>query len=64
MDAPKKAANGNLGYDVGDSVKHFKFGQGVVTAIRDGGRDFEVTVDFGEVGVKKMFAGFAKLEKV
>ena len=28
------------------------------------GRDYEVTVDFDQVGVKKMFAGFAKLEKI
>jgi DNA helicase-2/ATP-dependent DNA helicase PcrA len=30
----------------------------------DGGRDFEVTVDFDRFGVKKMFAGFAKLKKI
>ena len=35
-----------------------------VTAIRDGGRDKEVTVEFDNYGVKKMFAGFAKLVKV
>ena len=41
-----------------------KFGVGVVKNIVEGGRDYEVTVDFDKVGVKKMFAGFAKLKKI
>ena len=55
---------GSLDYTVGDSVKHIKFGVGIVEAITDGGRDFEVTVNFDKYGVKKMFAGFAKLKKI
>ena len=53
-----------LDYGVGDTVKHIKFGNGVVTDITEGGRDYEVTVNFDKVGVKKMFASFAKLKKV
>ena len=41
-----------------------KFGVGIVKAIAEGGRDYEVTVDFDKVGVKKMFASFAKLKKI
>lgn len=52
------------GYDVGDRVKHMKFGEGSVTAMTAGGRDYEVTVQFDEFGVKKMFATFAKLQKI
>lgn len=52
------------GYDVGDRVKHMKFGEGIVTAMTAGGRDYEVTVQFDTVGVKKMFATFAKLQKI
>ena len=59
-----ETSDGMLGYEVGDSVIHKKFGVGTVKAIREGGRDFEVTVDFPSWGVKKMFAAFAKLEKV
>ena len=40
------------------------YGVGIVKNIVDGGRDYEVTVDFDKVGVKKMFAGFAKLKKI
>lgn len=57
------AGGGQLSYVVGDKVRHKKFGVGTVTNIRDGGRDYEVTVDFPAWGVKKMFAAFAKLEK-
>lgn len=52
------------GYDVGDRVRHMKFGEGLVLSMVSGGRDYEVTVDFDSVGVKKMFAGFAKLQKI
>ena len=55
---------GGPGYDVGDRVRHMKFGEGLVTSIVEGGRDYEVTVQFDAVGVKKMFAGFAKLQKI
>lgn len=54
----------SLDYQVGDTVKHIKFGVGIVTSITEGGRDYEVTVDFDRVGIKKMFASFAKLQKL
>lgn len=53
-----------LDYAVGDRVRHIKFGDGEVKAIVEGGRDFEVTVDFDKAGTKKMFATFAKLKKI
>ena len=58
------SAGGALSYQVGDRVRHIKFGDGKVMAIVSGGRDYEVTVDFDKVGTKKMFASFAKLKKV
>ena len=60
----KVASGEGPGYDVGDRVRHMKFGEGLVTAITEGGRDYEVTVEFDTVGVKKMFAAFARLKKV
>lgn len=53
-----------LGYGVGDLVFHQKFGDGMVVNIVSGGRDYEVTVQFHQAGVKKMFAAFAKLKKI
>lgn len=51
-------------YTVGDRVRHIKFGEGTVADMINGGRDYEVTVDFDTAGRKKMFAGFAKLVKI
>lgn len=59
-----KPAGGALDYGVGDRVRHMRFGEGTVTGIVEGGRDYEVTVDFDGPGTKKMFATFAKLVKV
>ncbi|MDY5021112.1 MAG: DNA helicase PcrA [Blautia sp.] len=53
-----------LDYKVGDTVRHVKFGTGIVKSIVEGGRDYEVTVDFDRFGVKKMFASFARLKKI
>ena len=53
-----------LDYQVGDRVSHIKFGAGTVLEITEGGRDYEVKVDFDRAGVRKMFASFAKLKKI
>ena len=53
-----------LDYEVGDRVRHIKFGDGTVKEIKDGGKDYEVTVEFDTMGQKRMFASFAKLKKL
>ena len=55
---------GALDYGVGDSVKHIKFGIGVVTDITKGGKDYEITVEFPAFGVKKLLSTFANLKKI
>lgn len=52
-----------LGYNVGDMVSHVKFGKGKVLSIDAATRDYMVTVEFQEYGIKKMLAGFARLKK-
>lgn len=59
-----KPSGKGLDYKTGDRVRHIKFGEGTVTAIIEGGRDYEVTVAFDTAGTKKMFSAFAKLEKI
>ena len=59
-----KPAGGKLEYGVGDRVRHIKLGEGTVLSIVEGGRDYEVTVNFDGPGTKKMFAAFAKLQKI
>ncbi|GMQ62069.1 DNA helicase PcrA [Vallitalea maricola] len=63
--ANKMPAPGNftLNYEVGDLVKHMKFGIGEVLAIQPGGADYEVTVNFPSAGVKKLMARLANLKK-
>ncbi len=62
--ATANTIKGSLSYGVGDRVSHTRFGAGTVKGIVEGGRDFEVTVDFDTAGTKKMFASFAKLKKL
>ena len=56
----------SLDFSEGDRVHHMRFGDGTVKSIADGGKDFEVTVDFDNaaIGTRKMFASFAKLKKL
>lgn len=53
-----------LDYEVGSRVRHVKFGNGTVQEIKNGGKDYEVSVDFDDYGIKRMFASFARLEKL
>ena len=62
--ATTNTAKASLDYGVGDRVRHIKFGDGEVMAVVEGGRDYEITVDFDKAGTKKMFASFAKLKKL
>ena len=51
-------------YQTGDRVHHDRFGDGLVKSIVDGGKDYEVTVEFDSMGQRKMFASFAKLTRL
>jgi len=51
--------------EVGDSVRHNAFGDGVVTGVDVTAADTEVTIEFeGEVGVKRLLLSFAPIEKL
>ena len=58
------ASSGGFDYEVGDKVKHIKFGVGIVIEKVKTGSDYEVTVNFDKIGEKKLFASLAKLKKV
>ena len=55
---------GKPDYDIGDRIKHVKYGEGTVTDLEPGARDYKVTVDFDDVGQKLMYAAFSKLIQV
>jgi DNA helicase-2/ATP-dependent DNA helicase PcrA len=54
----------SLDYEAGSRVRHKKFGDGTVRSVVDRVKDFEVTVDFDQCGIKKMFASFAQLQRL
>ncbi|MBS1702323.1 MAG: DNA helicase PcrA [Armatimonadetes bacterium] len=63
--APKPERNYKPLFEVGERVKHAKFGIGVVIACNPIKDDSEVTVAFpGVTGVKKLVQKLAKLEKI
>ena len=45
-------------------MRQIRFGVGTVMEIQEGKKDYEVTVNFEKAGVKRMFASFARLQKV
>lgn len=55
---------GEPDYQTGDTVQHFKFGTGTVTAMKPIGSDYEVVVDFEGFGQRKLRSSFAKLRKL
>ncbi len=61
MPTPKNVV---LDYTVGDRVKHIKFGIGQVTDMTPAGADYEITVNFDNVGSKKLMSRFANLKKL
>ena len=53
-----------LDYEVGDTVRHIKFGVGIVTDIVDGGRDYEVYRQLRPGWYKENVCFVCKTEKV
>jgi len=51
-------------YSVGDRVKHSKFGEGMVVSIKPDTAGDIIVVAFPDVGIKKLLAEYAGLEKV
>jgi len=62
--AMPKPKDKNLDFEIGDTVKQMKYGKGVVKDINSAGADYEVTVEFNGIGVKKFMAHLSKLKKV
>ncbi len=57
-------SGGKPAYDIGDRVRHTKYGEGTVKNMTLEPRDYKVTVEFDAFGQKVMYATFAKLEKI
>ncbi len=55
---------GNVEYNVGDTVKHKTFGQGMIISSTPLGNDNMLEIAFDKVGTKTLMAKFARLEKL
>ncbi len=61
--APRQANRDLGGFRIGQSVRHAKFGSGVIVSAEGSGADARVQVNFGAgVGMKLLALGVAKLE--
>ena len=61
--APKPKAP-TVSFNVGDSVMHKVFGQGVIVSSKPMGNDAMLEIAFQKAGTKKLMANFAKLQKI
>lgn len=52
-----------LPYSVGDTVRHKKFGIGVILNMTPMGNDTMLTIAFEEIGTKKLMANYTKFEQ-
>ena len=51
-------------YEIGDKVRHIKFGNGEVIDVIPSGSDQEIVVNFDRVGEKHLFASLVKMKKL
>jgi len=60
----REAASQEQKYRDGDRVRHTVFGEGTVVSSKITDTDEEVTVAFPDIGIKRLSASFAPLEKL
>jgi DNA helicase-2/ATP-dependent DNA helicase PcrA len=57
-------AKREIGWRIGETVFHQKFGEGVIVNIEGGGANARANINFGRHGMKLLDLGIAKLEKI
>jgi DNA helicase-2/ATP-dependent DNA helicase PcrA len=62
--APARGADAGLPWRIGQTVRHARFGEGVIVGAEGRGSDARVQVNFGREGVKWLALAYAKLEAV
>jgi DNA helicase-2/ATP-dependent DNA helicase PcrA len=60
--APSQASN--YPFKIGSSVRHAKFGEGVVVTYEGNGANLVIKINFGNQGLKTLAMEYAKLEKI
>jgi DNA helicase-2/ATP-dependent DNA helicase PcrA len=61
---PALSSASELGWRIGQTVFHQKFGEGVIVNIEGGGGNARASINFGPHGMKLLDLTIAKLEKV
>ncbi len=71
VDSPEAGSNQiaqkmsrDVGWRIGESVRHAKFGEGVIVNIEGSGTQARAHINFGRNGMKLLDLGIAKLERV
>ncbi len=64
MVSASSLVNKEFNFKKGDSVKHKKFGTGMIVSIEPSNGDYMVEILFNNIGTKKLLASIAKLEKL
>ncbi len=59
----EKADNNVVSFVKGDVVIHKVFGKGSVLVVKPMGNDMLLEINFDKIGIKKLMANYAKLEK-
>ncbi len=62
--AASQAAAGGDTFAVGQRVRHPTFGEGVILSVEPIGQDQQLTVVFLTHGIKRLLAGYARLERI
>jgi DNA helicase-2/ATP-dependent DNA helicase PcrA len=60
--APVRSSQERNGYRIGQTVRHTRFGEGVIIRLEGSGTDARAKINFGAQGVKELLLAIAKLE--
>ncbi|EUJ09651.1 DNA/RNA helicase, superfamily I [Methylophilaceae bacterium 11] len=60
----KPSASQQYPFKIGQSVRHAKFGDGVVVSYEGNASDLAIKINFGHQGLKTLMMEYAKLEKI
>jgi DNA helicase-2/ATP-dependent DNA helicase PcrA len=60
----QSSANSSYPFKIGQSVRHSKFGEGVVVTYEGNAENLVIKINFGCEGLKTLSMEYAKLEKI
>jgi DNA helicase-2/ATP-dependent DNA helicase PcrA len=60
--APARGSQDRSGYRIGQTVRHARFGEGVIIRLEGSGTDARAKINFGAQGIKELLLAIAKLE--